>query len=86
MGFVGSNSMSDIIEFNYETGQTTMRDYTEAEISVNEEISIQVDEILSQIPVADQSVVDNLQSAIDKLTSLGLTEAEAKAIAGIREI
>jgi hypothetical protein len=78
--------MSDIIEFNYETGQTTMRDYTEAEISVNEEISIQVDEILSQIPVADQSVVDNLQSAIDKLTSLGLTEAEAKAIAGIREI
>ena len=78
--------MSDIIEFNYETGETTMRNYTEAEIAVNEEISIQVDEIIAQIPAVDTSLVDNLQSAIDKLTSLGLTEAEAKAIAGIREI
>ena len=78
--------MSNIIEFNYETGETTMRDYTEAEISVNEEVSIQVNEILAQIPTVDTSLVDNLQSAIDKLTSLGLTEAEAKAIAGIREI
>lgn len=78
--------MSNIIEFNYETGETTMRDYTESEISVNEEVSIQVNEILAQIPAADQSLVDNLQSAIDKLTSLGLTIDEAKAIAGIREI
>ena len=78
--------MSDIIEFNYETGETTMRDYTEAEIAVNAEVSIQVDEIIAQIPAVNTSLVDNLQSAIDKLTSLGLTEAEAKAIAGIREI
>lgn len=78
--------MNDIIEFNYETGETEIRNYTEAEIAVNEEVSSQVDEILSQIPDSDQSLANNLQSAIDKLTSLGLTIDEAKAIAGIREI
>lgn len=86
MGFMGGTTMSDIIEFNYETGETEIRNYTEAEIAVNEEIAIQVNEILAQIPAPDQSIIDNLQSAIDKLTSLGLTENEAKAIAGIRDI
>ena len=78
--------MSDIIEFNYETGETITREYTESEIQANEQVSIQIDEMLSQIPEQDQSIIDNLQSAINKLTSLGLTENEAKAIAGIREI
>ena len=78
--------MSDIIEFNYETGETITREYTESEIQANEQVSIQIDEMLSQIPAQDQSIIDNLQSAINKLTSLGLTENEAKAIAGIREI
>ena len=78
--------MSDIIEFNYETGETITREYTESEIQANEQVSTQIDEMLSQIPAQDQSIIDNLQSAINKLTSLGLTENEAKAIAGIREI
>jgi hypothetical protein len=75
--------MSDIIEFNYETGEITNRDYTEAEISVNQDVSSQTEDMLLQIPPVDQSVIDNLQSAINKLTSLGLTIDEAKAIAGI---
>jgi hypothetical protein len=80
---MGSTNMSDIIEFNYETGEITNRDYTEAEISVNQDVSSQTEDMLLQIPPVDQSVIDNLQSAINKLTSLGLTIDEAKAIAGI---
>jgi len=76
--------MSDIIEFNYETGQITNRDYTEEEIDVNQAVFDQTDEMLLQVPAPDQSAIDNLESAINKLTLLGLTIDEAKAIAGIR--
>ena len=39
--------MSDIIEFNYETGQITNRDYTEEEVDVNQAVLDQTDLLLT---------------------------------------
>ena len=71
--------MSDINEFNVESGQFVLREYTESELS-------QRQEDLSYLPEESVVQVDlnsKLISALNKLKALGLTEAEAKAVIGI---
>ena len=73
--------MSDINEFNVESGQFVLREYTETELSKREED-------LSYLPVESTVAIElnpKIISALAKLKALGLTEDEAKAIAGIGE-
>jgi hypothetical protein len=71
--------MSDVVEINVNTGQVTEREYTEQEISYKAYLETQL-----VIPEPAEIEIDaNVQSALNKLKALGLTEAEAKAIAGI---
>ena len=73
--------MSDINEFNVESGQSVLREYTENELSQREED-------LSYLPTESAVAIElnpRIISALAKLKGLGLTEAEAKAIAGIGE-
>jgi hypothetical protein len=71
--------MSDINEFNVESGQSVLREYTESELSQREEdLSYLPEESVLQVELNPKIV-----SALAKLKALGLTEAEAKAIAGI---
>jgi hypothetical protein len=71
--------MSDINEFNVESGQSVLREYTESELSQREEdLSYSPEESVLQVELNPKIV-----SALAKLKALGLTEDEAKAIAGI---
>ena len=70
--------MSDVNEFNAETGQSIVRAYSEEELTQRDIDLINNAEVVS-IPLPDN---EKLISAIAKLQSLGLTEDEAKAIAG----
>ena len=74
--------MSDVNEFNAETGQSIVRAYSEEELTQRDIDLINNAEVVS-IPLPDN---EKLISAIAKLQSLGLTEDEAKAIAGLQEI
>ena len=71
--------MSDVNEFNAETGQSIVRAYSEEELTQRDIDLINNAEVVS-IPLPDN---EKLISAIAKLQSLGLTEDEAKAIAGL---
>jgi hypothetical protein len=71
--------MSDIVEINVGTGQVTEREYTEEEIAYKSYLENQL-----IIPEPIEIQIDpNIQSALNKLKALGLTEDEARAIAGI---
>jgi hypothetical protein len=71
--------MSDVVEINLSTGQVTEREYTEEEIAYKAYLENQL-----VIPEPTEVEIDpNIQSALNKLKALGLTEAEARAIAGI---
>ena len=73
--------MSDINEFNVESGQFVLREYTETELSKREED-------LSYLPAESTVAIElnpKIISALAKLKALGLTEDEAKAIVGIGE-
>ena len=71
--------MSDIIEIDVTTGQITEREYTQAEIDYKAYLESQV--TLPE-PVVDPNE-ELKQSALSKLTTLGLTEEEARTIVGI---
>lgn len=71
--------MSDIIEVNVNTGQVTEREYTQAEIDYKAYLESQV---TIPEPIVDPSE-ELRESALAKLTALGLTEAEARAIVGL---
>ena len=80
--------MTDITIINVGTGQVTERQYTKAEKDLRAEIESnppqEVIDVLSQNEISQNDEVISLkQSAIDKLKALGLTEEEAKALAGI---
>jgi hypothetical protein len=71
--------MSDINEFDAQSGEVVIRAYTKTELKQR------VKDSSSDTP---KEVVPNLESealtsAINKLKTIGLTEEEAKAIAGI---
>jgi hypothetical protein len=79
METVGCVIMSDVNEFNAETGQAVLRPYTEEELA-------QVEHDASIVATPETSPVeeDALKiSALVKLQTLGLTEEEARAIAGL---
>jgi len=76
---VGYSIMSDVNEFNVESGQSVLREYTENELSKREED-------LSYLPTESIVAIElntKIISALAKLKALGLTEAEAKAVIGI---
>ena len=76
---MGDTVMSEVNEFNAETGQSLIRPYNEEELSQREIDLSNITEVIST-PTPDN---EQLILAIDKLKSLGLTEDEARAIAGI---
>lgn len=71
--------MSDVNEFNAETGQYVLRPYTEEELeqlNIDRNVLFEPETVLlPEDPI--------ITSALSKLKSLGLTEEEARAIAGI---
>lgn len=72
--------MSDVNEFNVETGEFILRPYTNEEINEMERVS----NLTPDIPILiDAPVNEVLVSAMVKLQSLGLTTDEAKAIVGL---
>ena len=76
---MGCVIMSDVNEFSAETGQAVLRPYTEEELA-----QVERDASISAEPVTVPANEDPLKlSALAKLTSLGLTEEEARAIAGL---
>jgi hypothetical protein len=79
METVGSNIMADVNEFDAQTGQAVIRAYTAEELA-----QAQKDASISTAPETTPVTEDAVKlSALAKLTSLGLTEDEARAIAGI---
>ena len=76
---MGASIMSEVNEFNAETGKVVIRTYTEEELS-QREIDLS-DVVKSNLTPISQN--ETVISAIDKLQSLGLTIDEAKAIIGI---
>lgn len=75
--------MSDITEYDALTGETKFRKFVKKEkdfsLSLAVESQEQIDEINNQ---AEQKFLEK-QEAIAALKALGLTEAQAKAIAGL---
>lgn len=76
---MGDSIMSEVNEFNAETGQVVVRPYNEEELS-QREIDLS-DVVKSDLTPLSQN--ETVTSAIEKLQSLGLTIDEAKAIIGI---
>jgi hypothetical protein len=71
--------MSDVIIIDVNTNEIIEREYTQEEIDYKAYLESQI-----TLPETVEPEVDaNIQSALNKLKALGLTEAEAKAIAGI---
>jgi hypothetical protein len=71
--------MTDHIIIDVNTGDITERAYTKKEKDIRKELESSV--------TLPEPIVDNSeeirQSALDKLTALGLTEEEARTIVGI---
>jgi hypothetical protein len=70
--------VSDVTEINVETGQVTVRAYTQ------EELDARANAVIPESVVIVENSIENYaeikQSALSKLQALGLTEEEAKAI------
>ena len=71
--------MSEIIEINLNTNEVVERNYTRQEKS---NIKLMQDSFTPPDRTIDNSE-EIKQSALDKLTALGLTEEEARTIVGI---
>lgn len=71
--------MSDVNEFNAQTGEAVIRPYTKSELKQRAKDSS--NETEKEVVANPES--QELTSALNKLKTLGLTEEEAKAIAGI---
>ena len=83
--------MTDITIINVATGQVVEREYTEEEKGLRTELESSppqevIDARLQEESLDDSQYVEYVtvkQSAINKLKALGLTEEEARAIAGL---
>jgi hypothetical protein len=71
-----------MIEVNCETGETTERPLTAEEIAQRETDAAEYATRRAQIEAEEKTKADAKVSALAKLAALGLTEDEAKAIAG----
>ena len=75
--------MSDTTELNVLTGQEVSRDYTQEEIDSLTSIVIDGQEEINAIIDKENQNKILKQEALEVLQSIGLTEAQAKAIAGL---
>lgn len=71
--------MSDVNEFNAQSGEVALRTYTKSELK--QRVKDSSSDTPKEIVANPES--EALTSAINKLKTIGLTEEEAKAIAGI---
>lgn len=74
--------MSDITEYNHETGETVFRKFKKNEkpSSITIEGLPDIDAFLAEAEAIESAKA----SALAKLEALGLSEEEAKAIAGVK--
>jgi hypothetical protein len=70
------------VEINCETGEVTERPLTAEEIAANEAAQAQAEADAITAQAEAQAKAEAKASALAKLAALGLTEEEAKAIAG----
>jgi hypothetical protein len=70
------------VEVNCETGEVIERLLTAEEIASNAKTAAEVAAKAHEAQAEEQAKADAKTSALAKLTALGLTEEEAKAIAG----
>ena len=75
--------MSDITELDVMTGQEVSRNYTKEERDSLSSIKIDGQEEIDAIVAKENQNIILKQEALDVLQELGLTEAQAKAIAGL---
>lgn len=75
--------MADVIEIDAATGTVVERDFTPEELAQRaaDQAAAKAEKAALEAEAAAKAAAR--QSALDKLMALGLTEAEAKAIAGI---
>lgn len=74
--------MTNAIEVNCETGEVVERALTKAEIAQMEKDAAEYAARKAEEDAAAQAKIDAKTSALAKLAALGLSEDEAKAIAG----
>ena len=70
------------LEINCTTGEETLRPFTKEEIAAHNEMSAEMAKINAEQEAEVQAKAELKASALAKLAELGLTEDEAKAIAG----
>jgi hypothetical protein len=80
--------MTDITIINLATGQVVKREYTEEEKDLRSELESSPPQEIISVRLQEESLQNSeyvalKQSAISKLKALGLTEEEARAIAGL---
>ena len=74
--------MADVIEIDAATGAVTERSFTPEELAQREADAAAAAEAQAALEAEIAAKAAARQSALDKLMALGLTEAEALAIAG----
>ena len=78
--------MSDITELDVVTGQEVSRKYTKSEKDALSSMKIDGQEEINDIVAKENQNKILKEEALEILQELGLTEAQAKAIAGLQEI
>ncbi len=75
--------MSDITELNVLTGEETFRNYTKKEKDAIKSLKIDGQSNIDVIVISENQNKILKEEAFQVLQNLGLTEAQAKAIAGL---
>jgi hypothetical protein len=70
------------LEINCTTGEEILRPFTKEEIAAHNEMSAEIAKKKAEQEAEAQAKAELKASALAKLAELGLTEDEAKAIAG----
>ena len=71
-----------VLEVNCETGEEIIRPFTDEEMAQHQKDKTAYEAALAEREAAEIAKAETKSSALAKLTALGLTEEEAKAIAG----
>lgn len=75
--------MTDITEYDYLTGEVTTREYSTEERQVIESFVSHGQDLIDASLQEEADKIAAKEEAIEVLKTLGLTEAQARAIAGI---